>query len=102
MVNEGLVIGPQIAGPQDLDLRHLAARLEVDGKVEVDTTAALAMGSVAAVVAGLVRLAVARRGGIAADTWVTTGSWTGMRFFAPPVRVRGSLAGRHAVEVDLA
>ena len=42
--------------------------------------------------------AVRRRGGIRKGQAITTGSWTGLRYFPPGTRARGEFAGLGAVE----
>ena len=44
--------------------------------------------------------AVRRRGGIRAGQAITTGSWTGLRYYPPGTSARGEFVGLGAVEAS--
>ena len=83
--NGGLVYGAAVPGLEGLDLSRTAIAITEDGKPFADSSAGAARDPVAALVefVNLMR----ERGGAKAGTFVTTGSWTGMVFTRPGVRI---------------
>ena len=99
-MNERLLLGPEIAAWRGADFDALAARLTVDGR-PAETPTRPTAGDLRGLLVWLVRHCVAERGGIAAGAAVTTGSWTGMHFVAPPARVVGTIGAFPQIELTL-
>ncbi len=76
--NGGLVWGVAAPDWEKLDLSHTEMRVTEDGKPFADSSMGAARDPVAALVdfANLMR----SRGGVAAGSFITTGSWTGLVF----------------------
>ncbi|HEY1433686.1 MAG TPA: 2-keto-4-pentenoate hydratase [Stellaceae bacterium] len=76
--NGGLVYGPAVPDWEKLDLGRTAITVSEDGEPFADSAGGAARDPIAALVdfANLMN----GRGGVRADTFVTTGSWTGMVF----------------------
>ena len=76
--NGGLVWGAAVPDWEALDLSRVEMRVVADGKPFADSS----MGPVRDPVAALVEFAnlMRSRGGVAAGSYVTTGSWTGLVF----------------------
>jgi 2-keto-4-pentenoate hydratase len=97
-MNHALVIGDSIKQWRSLDWPNLQVRLTVDGKVEVDQKGGLGAIDPVRPLAWMIDHAVRFRGGIRKGQAVTTGSWTGLRYYAPGTRARGEFVGLGAVE----
>jgi 2-keto-4-pentenoate hydratase len=93
-INHGLVIGPEIADWHAIDANTMIARVEADGVVLADMTAGHTCPDLVGLLTWLVGHCVISRGGIAAGTIVTTGSWSSIRFTATPTTVRGTFTSR--------
>jgi 2-keto-4-pentenoate hydratase len=84
---------------RDADYTDAQVRLEVNGKVLVEQAGGNTGGDPRALLVWLVNHCVGLRGGLAAGTIVTTGSYTGMIFIEPRAEVRASFAGLGTCEV---
>jgi 2-keto-4-pentenoate hydratase len=99
-MNHALVIGAPIKAWRGLDWAHLQVRLEIDGKVEVDRKGGLGSVDPVRPLAWMIDHAVRRRGGIRAGQAITTGSWTGLRYYPPGTKARGEFVGLGSVEAS--
>jgi 2-keto-4-pentenoate hydratase len=99
-MNHALVIGTSIKDWKKLDWPNLQVRLLVDGKVEVDQKGGLGAVDPVRPLAWMIDHAVRQRGGIRAGLAITTGSWTGLRYYQPGTRARGEFVGLGAVEAS--
>jgi len=97
-MNHALVIGESIKDWKGLDWANLPVRLTIDGKVEVDQKGGLGAVDPVRPLAWMIDHAVRRRGGIRAGQAITTGSWTGLRYYPPGTRARGEFVGFGSVE----
>jgi 2-keto-4-pentenoate hydratase len=84
---------------RDTDYTHAQVRLEVNGKVLVEQAGGNTGGDPRALLVWLVNHCATRRGGLAAGTIVTTGSYTGMIFIEPRAEVRATFAGLGTCQV---
>ncbi len=73
-------------------------RLEIDGKVEIDQVGGLGAIDPVRPLAWMIDHAVRLRGGIARGQAITTGSWTGLRYYPPGTHARGTFPGLGSVE----
>ena len=99
-MNHALVVGSSIANWKSLDWATLPVRLLVDDKVVVDQTGGLGAVDPVRPLAWMIDHAVRRRGGLAKGQAITTGSWTGLRYFPPGTRARGEFPGLGSVEAS--
>jgi 2-keto-4-pentenoate hydratase len=99
-MNHALVIGDSIANWKHLDWPDLQVRLEVDGKIEVDQRGGLGSVDPVRPLAWMIDHAVRFRGGLHAGQAITTGSWTGLRYYAAGCRARGEFVGLGRVEAS--
>lgn len=99
-MNHALVIGQSIEGWRGLDWSNLQVRLTIDDKVEVDRKGGLGAVDPVRPLAWMIDHAVRRRGGIRAGQAITTGSWTGLRYYSPGTRARGEFVGLGSVEAS--
>jgi len=99
-MNHALVIGDPIKEWKKLDWANLPVRLTIDGKVEVDHKGGLGAVDPVRPLAWMVDHAVRQRGGIRRGQAITTGSWTGLRYYPPGTRARGEFVGLGAVEAS--
>jgi 2-keto-4-pentenoate hydratase len=97
-MNEALVVGTSIKDWRALDWAALQVRLEIDGAVVVDQRGGLGAIDPVRPLAWMIDHAVRERDGIRAGQAITTGSWTGLRYFPPGTRARGEFAGLGEVE----
>jgi 2-keto-4-pentenoate hydratase len=97
-MNHALVVGDAIAGWRSLDWPNLQVKLVIDGNVMVDQTGGLGAIDPVRPLAWMIDHAVRQRGGIRAGQAITTGSWTGLRYFPPGTRARGEFRCLGAVE----
>ena len=91
----------QIAGVHDTGQRDwptLQVKLVIDGETVVDQTGGLGAVDPVRPLAWMIDHAVRQRGGLSKGQAITTGSWTGLRYFPPGTRARGEFAGLGAVE----
>lgn len=102
-INAGLVCGTPLLGAWSAaDFVNPAARLEADDAVLVDGPVTTPGGSPFDLLAELVRICGDHCGGLRPGQIVTTGSFTGMRFFKPGATVTGSIAGWPVIGVTFA
>ena len=99
-MNHALVIGDNVPNWKALDWPDLQVRLAIDGTVEVDQKGGLGSVDPVRPLAWMIDHAVRHRGGIAAGQAITTGSWTGLRYYPPGARARGEFVGLGAVEAS--
>ncbi len=97
-MNHALVAGDPIAGWRGLDWPNLHVKLVIDGSAIVDQKGGLGAVDPVRPLAWMIDHAVRQRGGIRAGQAITTGSWTGLRYFPPGTRARGEFTGLGAVE----
>ena len=96
--NHALVIGDPIKDWKGLDWANLHVKLTVGGKVEVEQKGGLGAVDPLRPLAWMIDHAVRLRGGIRAGQAITTGSWTGLRYYPPGTRARGEFVGLGSVE----
>ncbi len=99
-MNHALVAGDAIRNWRTLDWPNLNVRLIVDGTTEVDQKGGLAAVDPTRLLAWMIDHAVRFRGGIRAGQAITTGSWTGLRFYPPGTGARGEFVGLGIVEAS--
>jgi 2-keto-4-pentenoate hydratase len=99
-MNHALVVGEKVTNWLGLDWPDLQVRLAIDGGTVVDQRGGLGAVDPLRPLAWMIDHAVRRRGGIRKGQAITTGSWTGLRYFAPGTRARGEFAGLGAVEAS--
>jgi 2-keto-4-pentenoate hydratase len=97
-MNHALVIGAPIRNWESLDWANLQVKLVIDGKTIVEQTGGLGAVDPVRPLAWMIDHAVRLRGGIRQGQAITTGSWTGLRYFSPGIRARGEFTGLGAVE----
>lgn len=97
-MNHALVIGSSIKDWKDLDWANLQVKLVIDGKTEVEQTGGLGAVDPVRPLAWMIDHAVRQRGGIRKGQAITTGSWTGLRYYPPRTRARGEFAGLGSVD----
>jgi 2-keto-4-pentenoate hydratase len=97
-MNHALVIGDGVKEWRNLDWPDLRVSLAIDGKTIVDQAGGLGAVDPVRPLAWMIDHAVRRRGGLRRGQAITTGSWTGLRYFPPGTRARGEFAGLGAVE----
>jgi 2-keto-4-pentenoate hydratase len=97
-MNQALVVGDSVAQWRELDWPNLSVRLQIDGKVEVEQKGGLGAIDPVRPLAWMIDHAVRRRGGIRQGQAITTGSWTGLRYYPPGIVARGEFVGLGAVE----
>jgi 2-keto-4-pentenoate hydratase len=100
--NLGLIVGPSIPDWRRIDWNRLVTRLIADGTPLVETTGGHTTRGLPALLHWLVGHVVTERGGLAAGTIVTCGSWMGIRWVAPPATVKGVFDGVGELEARLA
>lgn len=99
-MNHALVVGDPIRNWKTLDWATLPVRLVVDGQTIVDQEGGLGAIDPVRPLAWMIDHAVRHRGGLRAGQAITTGSWTGLRYFPPGSHARGEFAGLGAVEAN--
>lgn len=97
-MNHALVVGDAITDWRGLDWPSLQVKLVIDGSVVVEQKGGLGAVDPVRPLAWMIDHAVRRRGGIRAGQAITTGSWTGLRYFPPGTRARGEFVGLGSVE----
>jgi 2-keto-4-pentenoate hydratase len=97
--NGALVYGAAASGWQGMDLVHPPIAVTADGKPFADCTG-LRAGDPVTLLVELVNFVATKRGGIAAGTFVTTGTHTGMVFTEPGVRIAADYGPLGRVEVS--
>jgi 2-keto-4-pentenoate hydratase len=99
-MNHALVVGDSIKHWKGLDWPNLAVKLVIDGKTIVEQKGGLGAVDPVRPLIWMIDHAVRRRGGLAKGQAITTGSWTGLRYFPPGTLARGEFAGLGAVEAS--
>lgn len=99
-MNHALVVGGPIANWQTLDWPNLQVKLVIDGKTIVDQKGGLGAVDPVRPLAWMIDHAVRARGGLRAGQAITTGSWTGLRYFPPGTKARGEFVGLGSVEAS--
>ena len=99
-MNHALVIGDSIMDWKKLDWATLPVSLTIDGKVEVEQKGGLGAVDPVRPLAWMIDHAVRERGGIRAGQAITTGSWTGLRYYKPGTKARGEFVGLGSVEAS--
>ena len=99
-MNHALVVGDPIRNWKTLDWATLPVRLVVDGQTIVDQQGGLGAVDPVRPLAWMIDHAVRHRGGLRAGQAITTGSWTGLRYFPPGSHARGEFPGLGAVEAS--
>lgn len=97
-MNHALVIGESIKNWQGLDWANLQVKLVIDGKTVVDQKGGLGAVDPVRPLAWMIDHAVRERGGVRKGQAITTGSWTGLRYFPPGTKARGEFVGLGSVE----
>jgi 2-keto-4-pentenoate hydratase len=97
-MNHALVVGDGVKNWSRLDWPDLQVRLVIDGGTVVDQRGGLGAVDPVRPLAWMIDHAVRRRGGIRQGQAITTGSWTGLRYFPPGTRARGEFLGLGSVE----
>lgn len=92
-MNHALVMGEPVRDWRGLEWASLQVRLQVDGKTEVEQRGGLGAVDPTRPLAWMIDHAVRRRGGLRKGQAITTGSWTGLRYFKPGIVARGEFAG---------
>jgi 2-keto-4-pentenoate hydratase len=100
-INHLLILGPIIADWRDIGTDPPVSRLSVNGDTVAVNTAGLPAKSPLQLLGWLVRHVTTERGGPAAGSVVTTGSWTGLRWIKPPALIEGEFVGRGRMSVEL-
>ena len=75
-------------------------KLTIDGKVEVEQKGGLGAVDPVRPLAWMIDHAVRQRGGIRKGQAITTGSWTGLRYYPPGTKARGEFVGLGSVEAS--
>jgi 2-keto-4-pentenoate hydratase len=99
-MNHALVVGDSFKEWSSKDWANLPVKLVIDGKTVVDQKGGLGAVDPVRPLAWMIDHAVRERGGIRAGQAITTGSWTGLRYFPPGTKARGEFAGLGAVEAS--
>jgi 2-keto-4-pentenoate hydratase len=99
-MNHALVIGDPIQKWKTLDWANLQVRQMIDGKVEVEHGGGLGAIDPVPRLAWMIDHAVRQRGGLRKGQAITTGSWTGLRYYPPGITARGEFVGLGAVEAS--
>ncbi len=97
-MNDALVIGDSVKSWKGLDWANLQVKLIIDGKIIVDQKGGLGAVDPVRPLCWVIDHAVRQRGGIRKGQAITTGSWTGLRYFSPGTKARGEFVGLGAVE----
>ena len=97
-MNHALVVGDGVSNWRTLDWPNLRVRLEIGGQTVVDQRGGLGAVDPVRPLAWMIDHAVRRRDGIRSGQAITTGSWTGLRYFPPGTQARGEFSGLGAVE----
>jgi 2-keto-4-pentenoate hydratase len=97
-MNHALVVGQAVEKWQGLDWANLQVKLVIDGKTIVDQKGGLGAVDPVRPLVWMIDHAVRRRGGIRKGQAITTGSWTGLRYFPPGTQARGEFVGLGSVE----
>jgi len=92
-MNGGLAVGPACANWRSVDLSQESVTVEVDGEKRFQGTASNSAGhDLLRLVLWLANEGSGRTGGLRANDWITTGSWSGKTFALPGSTVRVGFA----------
>jgi 2-keto-4-pentenoate hydratase len=97
-MNHALVVGDPIRDWKTLDWATLPVTLVVDGQTIVEQLGGLGAVDPVRPLVWMIDHAVRQRDGLRAGQAITTGSWTGLRYFPPGSHARGEFVGLGAVE----
>jgi len=97
-MNHALVVGDSVRDWRPLDWPGLQVKLVIDGQTIVEQRGGLGAVDPVRPLAWMIDHAVRRRGGLRKGQAITTGSWTGLRYFPPGTQARGEFVGLGAVE----
>jgi 2-keto-4-pentenoate hydratase len=100
-INHLLIIGPAIAGWRDIEHNPPVTQLSINGDPMAVNAAGHPAKSPLRLLAWLVRHVTDERGGFAAGSVVSTGSWTGLRWIKPPAVIEGEFGGKDRITVEL-
>ena len=89
-MNHALVVGDDVPNWKSLDWPNLQVKLAIDSKAELEQKGGLGAVDPVRPLAWMIDHAVRRRGGVRRGQAITTGSWTGLRFYPPGTRARAS------------
>lgn len=96
-MNHALVVGDSIVNWKSLDWASLRVRLMIDGKSQIEQTGGLGAIDPVRPLAWMIDHAVRRRGGLFEGQVITTGSWTGLRYYPPGTHAVGEFPGLGSV-----
>ncbi|MFM1885446.1 MAG: hypothetical protein RL026_603 [Pseudomonadota bacterium] len=99
--NQGLVMGPVLAGWRDADLCAIVVRTEIDGEVVGEATAATMLDGPYGAVRFLLANLQSRGIDASAGLWVSTGAITGVHDVRPGQHVRAVFGAHGAVECQI-
>jgi len=99
-MNHALVVGDSIKNWKGLDWPNLAVKLVIDGKTIVEQKGGLGAVDPVRPLVWMIDHAVRQRGGLRKGQAITTGSWTGLRYYPPGSKARGEFIGLGAVEAS--
>ena len=99
-MNHALVVGGAIQNWKALDWANLRVTLDIDGQTIVDQKGGLGAVDPVRPLAWMIDHAVRLRGGLRVGQAITTGSWTGLRYFPPGTHARGTFVGLGSVEAQ--
>ncbi|MBL0897960.1 MAG: fumarylacetoacetate hydrolase family protein [Reyranella sp.] len=99
-MNHALVVGSSFEEWGSRDWANLGVKLVIDGKTVVEQKGGLGAVDPVRPLAWMIDHAVRERGGLRAGQAITTGSWTGLRYFPPGTKARGEFEGLGAVEAS--
>ncbi len=99
-MNHALVVGSSFKEWSSRDWANLPVKLVIDGKTVVEQKGGLGAVDPVRPLAWMIDHAVRERGGIRAGQAITTGSWTGLRYFLPGTNARGEFEGLGSVEAS--
>jgi 2-keto-4-pentenoate hydratase len=99
-MNHALVVGSSFKEWSSRDWANLGVKLVIDGETVVEQKGGLGAVDPVRPLAWMIDHAVRERGGLRAGQAITTGSWTGLRYFPPGTKARGEFEGLGAVEAS--
>jgi 2-keto-4-pentenoate hydratase len=99
--NGAFVYDPAGVPWRDADYTDAQVRLEINGEVVVERAGGNPAGDPRPLLVWLVNHCATQRGGLAAGTFVTTGSYTGMIFIEPGATVTATFPGLGSAQVRL-
>jgi 2-keto-4-pentenoate hydratase len=100
-INHLLIMGPAIAAWRDIEDNPPVTQLSINGDPVAVNASGHPAKSPLRLLAWLVRHVIEERGGLAAGSVVSTGSWTGLRWIKPPAVIEGEFARKDRITVEL-